>query len=335
LNFVVAMSSITKNAQNSSNIFIGCSGWSYPEWNGIVYPKDFPQAQMFMFYQSIFHTVEINSSFYQLPSEKTALSWLKASEPNFLFSAKVPKLVTHEGKLDLTDVGKVVQPLKLFINNMLPLVKRNQMLAFLLQLPPSFRYQFDYTKLESFLTHWNEEITPILDITEDSPSSRKVKPQLVVEFRDASWMRDETFSLLKQQKTSYCAVVEPLLPPRLDITNDSLFYLRFHGFGKNPWFNYCFSDTELDDWSQKLAPIIDEHRNMADDGVQKNQPKRAVLYFNNHFSGNAVKNALYLANILQIPVKKTLNDVNGTTKSSGSVGLSSKQKKIDEFYQSK
>ena len=318
----------------SPNVLIGCSGWSYPEWNGIVYPKDFPQAQMFKYYQTIFHTVEINSSFYQLPAEKTVGSWMKASDPNFLFSAKIPKLITHEGKLDLSNTEKVERSLHLFIHNMAPLIQNNQMLAFLLQLPPSFRYQNDYSKLEKFLSFWNENILQYFISPQKEPLY--VEPQLVVEFRDLSWMRDETFGLLDHYHTSYCAVVEPLLPPRIDVTNDSLFYIRFHGFGKNPWFNYSFSNAELDDWSLKLNPLLNEYRK--DREVRKERPngdtKRAVLYFNNHFSGNAVKNAIYLANKLHIPVKKNTNDLTILEKTdkisfSGNV---KNQKKIDEFY---
>ena len=106
------------------------------------------------------------------------------------------------------------------------------------------------------------------------------------------------------------------------IPSKSLFYIRFHGFGSRPWFNYNFSESELQDWASKLKPILTEINSNL---VQK---RKAVLYFNNHFSGYAVKNALYLAKILNIPVKNSAKNlakpINVLTKS---------QHSIDDFMQ--
>ena len=91
---------------------------------------------------------------------------------------------------------------------------------------------------------------------------------------------EKTFALLREYHATYCIVVEPLLPPRMDITTEELAYIRFHGFGSKPWWNYLFSSEELDLWAKKIQQSIQDH------------PKiRHVAYFNNHFSGNAIKNA--------------------------------------------
>jgi uncharacterized protein YecE (DUF72 family) len=149
-------------------------------------------------------------------------------------------------------------------------------------------------------------------------------PNLAVEFRNNNWFKEDsiedTFNLLEEYKLTYCAVVEPLVPPILRIPSESLFYIRFHGFGSKPWFNYNFSESELQDWAEKLKPILNRINH-------KNPPEsKAVLYFNNHFSGYAVKNALYMAKILDIPVK---NNTKNLTKPINI--LTKSQHSIDDF----
>ncbi|MHA2018581.1 MAG: DUF72 domain-containing protein, partial [Promethearchaeota archaeon] len=102
-------------------------------------------------------------------------------------------------------------------------------------------------------------------------------------FRHKSWMKDNTFDLLREKNVAYCAVIEPEIPPRMDITRNDLFYLRFHGFGKKPWWNYSFSDEELSNWGEIINNTLSENSNLI-----------KVTYFNNHFSGYAVKNAMDL-----------------------------------------
>ena len=145
-------------------------------------------------------------------------------------------------------------------------------------------------------------------------------------------MKDETFELLREYGLVYCAVVEPLLPPRLDITNDELFYIRFHGYGDKPWFNYNFPNERLDEWADKLSPIVQN----AHKSSTKPKKRRAALYFNNHFSGYAIKNALYLAKKMNLPHKngmdslqKPLYALNDPTCTDGS---GKKQKSLDDFF---
>jgi len=108
-------------------------------------------------------------------------------------------------------------------------------------------------------------------------------------------MTEKTFALLREYHATYCIVVEPLLPPRMDITTNELAYIRFHGFGYKPWWNYHFSSDELDLWAGKIQQSLEQH------------PKiRHVAYFNNHFSGNAVKNAQDLLPRLNL---KPLTDI--------------------------
>jgi len=101
-----------------------------------------------------------------------------------------------------------------------------------------------------------------------------------VEFRSLSWMRDETWDLLKKFDVAYTIVDEPLLPPEVRLTSDFA-YFRWHGRGENPWFDYRYSKAELEAW----VPKVEE---------ASRKVKKVVGYFNNHFHGYAPENCLYL-----------------------------------------
>src|SRR5271166_6657903 len=80
-------------------IWIGTSGYSYPEWKGSFYPPTLPQAKMFAYYAERFPTVEINNTFYRMPDEKLVSGWAAAAPSQFLFTLKVPQRITHLSKL--------------------------------------------------------------------------------------------------------------------------------------------------------------------------------------------------------------------------------------------
>jgi uncharacterized protein YecE (DUF72 family) len=101
-----------------------------------------------------------------------------------------------------------------------------------------------------------------------------------VEFRNLSWMRDETWSLLERYKVAYVIVDEPLLPPEVHLTADFA-YFRWHGRGERPWFDYRYSKEELDRWIPKVEETA-------------GKVKKVVGYFNNHYHGYAPENCLYL-----------------------------------------
>jgi uncharacterized protein YecE (DUF72 family) len=101
-----------------------------------------------------------------------------------------------------------------------------------------------------------------------------------VEFRNLSWIREETWDLLKKFKVAYTIVDEPLLPPEVHLTAD-LAYFRWHGRGERPWFDYRYSKEELESW----VPKVEE---------ASRKVKKVVGYFNNHFHGYAPENCLYL-----------------------------------------
>jgi uncharacterized protein YecE (DUF72 family) len=109
---------------------IGCSGWSYTSWNGPFYPPNLENSDWLRFYSKVFDYVEIDSSFYRIPNQFMVKNWVKRTPDNFRFTAKFPKVITHD-KL-LVDVEEDVER---FLENIEPLEKKT--LALLIQLPPS------------------------------------------------------------------------------------------------------------------------------------------------------------------------------------------------------
>ena len=275
----------------TENLNIGTCGWSYKgDWDGVFYPPELKQAQYLAFYSQVFPSVEIDSSFYHIPSKNTVQSWASSSPDYFSFAAKLNREITHKSYLDL---DKCLPAVKTYLHNFAPMERARKMQAHLLQLPPSFKMSAHFSALETFLGYWNEwRETSGKGLCKEGFSSKSWR--LAVEFRHKSWMQAKTFELLERSGAAYCAVIEPILPPRMDITRNDLFYLRFHGYSENkPFWNYHFSDSELTEWANILQTVFEAHPR-AD----------KLIYFNNHFSGNAVKNAADLMPKLGIkPVK--------------------------------
>ena len=188
------------------------------------------------------------------------MGWLKYSPSDFVFSAKLPKTITHDKALGL--IKDVKTDLEVFLDLMRPLQLAGKLACLLIQLPP--KYSYNPENLESFFQ--------ILD-----PTFR-----YAIEFRNLTWIVPETktFDLLKKYRVAYTIVDEPLLPPEMHLTTDFA-YFRWHGHGKNIWFDYRYSPEELEPWVSKV-------QNTA------NQVKKVYGYFNNHYHGYAPENCLQL-----------------------------------------
>jgi uncharacterized protein YecE (DUF72 family) len=250
----------------SRDILLGTSGWSYTEWEGIFYQKG--EKRKLRAYSQVFKTAEIDSTFYRFPAKGTVMGWLRYSPSEFVFTAKLPKLVTHDKMLGMK--GEVNTDLTNFLELMRPLQLGGKLACLLIQLPP--RYAYDLDSLESFFN--------LLDLSF----------KYAVEFRNLSWMRDETWDLLKKYEVAYTIVDEPLLPPEVHLTAD-LAYFRWHGRGEKPWFDYHYSKKELDPWISRVREA-------------SLKVKRVVGYFNNHFHGYAPENCLQLLEKLELLSKE-------------------------------
>ncbi len=239
-----------------AKILLGTSGWSYKEWEGKFYERG--EKRKLRAYATVFKTAEIDSSFYRNPSAGTVMGWSRYSPSDFVFSAKMPKLITHDKKLGLK--GDIKQDLQDFLAIMEPLQLSGKLACLLIQLPPKYKYN-------------PENLKAFFDLLD--PRFR-----YAVEFRNVSWMRDETWSLLKEYNVAYTNVDEPLLPDEVHLTSD-LAYFRWHGRGKQVWFDYKYENEELDPWVPKVKEAAAK-------------TKTILGYFNNHFHGYAPENCLYL-----------------------------------------
>ncbi|MGD0423608.1 MAG: DUF72 domain-containing protein [Candidatus Bathyarchaeia archaeon] len=244
-----------------SEILLGTCGWSYAEWEGILYPQKEAKLKQ---YSSIFPTVEIDSTFYSLPKREIVLGWARNTPSNFIFSAKLPQTITHKKLLD--PAREIETDLNQFLEAMEDLTDTGKLGCILAQLPPFFK--LDNERLESFL---------------------RILPRTLsfaVEFRHHSWLRDETFKLLEKYGVAYTIVDEPLLPPDAHVTSD-VAYIRWHGRGSKPWFNYRYSTEQLQEWTPKINETA-------------GRAKKVLGYFNNHFHGYAPENCLQTMQMLGI-----------------------------------
>lgn len=246
-----------------SKIFIGTSGWSYAEWEKVFYREGEHKLKK---YCTVFNTVEIDSTFYSYPSPNLVKGLVNYTPEDFVFTAKLPSLITHEKKLDLSK--GVEKDLDRFLELMQPINTAGKLASLLIQLPPSYSYEKYYDVFKEFLKLTLGEF------------------RYAVEFRDTSWLREDVLDLLSKYDLAYTIVDEPLLPPHTYVTTDFA-YIRWHGKGRNPWYYYHYDLDELNKWKPRILEIGD-------------RVKKVYGYFNNHFKGYAVHNALQVLEILEI-----------------------------------
>ena len=251
--------------ESGARLYFGCAGWSYKEWIGPLYD---PDKSMLQQYASVFDTVELNSSFYKSPDEGTILGLTRYTKRGFMFSAKINQKFTHDLRLKLND--ETQGQLENFVQLFDPLLTQDRLGCFLIQLPPSLRRNNEL--LESFL------------------AALPHRYDYVVEFRHKSWLDDNTWRTLSKYETAYCIVDEPLLPPEVHVTSP-IGYIRWHGHGQRPWYNYRYTQQQLQDWVPKVKEI---HENA----------KKTFGIFNNHFHGYAPENCVQIMDMLGIASDK-------------------------------
>lgn len=184
-----------------SEIRIGTSGWHYPHWRGAFYPEDLPTAEWLPYYATHFETVEINNSFYRLPSEATLATWRAAVPAGFSFAAKASRYLTHMKKLTEPQAA-----LEAFLSRVEVLEDRLGPILF--QLPP--RWRCNPERLAAFL-----EVLPATH-------------RYAFEFRDPSWHVPAVYDLLRRHGMAFCGFdLAGFLSP-LEVTADFT-YLRLHG----------------------------------------------------------------------------------------------------------
>lgn len=180
---------------------IGTSGWVYDHWEGVFYPPDLPRSDWYNHYTKHFDTVEVNYSFYRLPSEETFANWREQAPPGFVYAIKANRYITH-----LKHLKDAAEPLGRF----LPRARRlgETLGPILWQLPPNWRANPE--RLRGFVGLLPSDLTHVF------------------EFRDRRWFVDPIREILEQHSLTFCIFDMPGLPCPTWITSDTV-YLRFHG----------------------------------------------------------------------------------------------------------
>jgi uncharacterized protein YecE (DUF72 family) len=186
--------------------WVGTSGYNYPEWRGSFYPPKLPPAEMLPFYAERFSTVEINYTFYRMPTEKLLAGWAQATPESFRFTLKAPRRITHDSKL-----RGVEELTGAFCRTARSLGGRLATLLF--QLPPTFKK--DVQTLEAFLT--------------ELPDGTRA----AFEFRHDSWHDDAVFDALRKRNLALCIADSEKMSTPLVATAD-YGYLRLRDEGYQP-----------------------------------------------------------------------------------------------------
>jgi uncharacterized protein YecE (DUF72 family) len=209
--------------ERPGHIRVGTSGWVYPHWRDRFYPATVRVKDRFAHYASVFDTVEINGSFYRLPSEAAVAKWAEQAPPGFVFAWKASRFITQAKKLK-----DVADPVDLVFARMAPLGAALGPALF--QLPPQLRLNLD--RLADFLR--------LL------PKARRT----AVEFRHPSWYAPATLNLLADHDVALCVSDHHDAPAPWELTA-SFAYVRRHGPGGRYVGRY--SSDELDQWAQAIG----------------------------------------------------------------------------------
>lgn len=191
-------------AQPAARVLVGTSGYNYPEWRGTFYPEKFSTAKMLGYYAERFSTVEINYTFYRLPTEKLLAGWAAGTPEHFQFTLKAPRRITHDAKLQRCE--DLVQAFCRTARTLGP-----KLGALLFQLPPTFKKDADV--LRAFV-----------DLLPEGTRA-------AVEFRHRSWLDAETYDVLRAKNVALCIADSEKLSTPVEVTADyTYFRLRDEGY---------------------------------------------------------------------------------------------------------
>jgi uncharacterized protein YecE (DUF72 family) len=280
---------------------VGTSGFSFDDWLGRAYPPGLAKTKMLEYYENVlgFDTVELNFTYYAMPTPRTLASMVARTHPGFCFVVRSHKDMTHdiwqdEDRRVLRDTGEVF---KAFREGIGPLVDAERLGCVLVQFPVFFYpapQNFDYLRK---MPGWMPGVS------------------LVVEFRNRAWLRPDAYRLLEETGMGCCVVDEPKLPRLMPFeprrTSD-IAYFRFHGRNQN-WFNasreerynYLYSADELSKFIPPLRSV-------------SAGAKTTYTFFNNCHAGAAARNALMMKTMLGLIDALTLTQTRVVEGLSGS-----------------
>ena len=200
-------------------IHIGTSGYNYPEWKGNFYPADLQAAKMLPYYADRFSTVEINYTFYRMPTPALVAAWARQVPPDFRFTLKAPRRITHDRRL-----RDVAQPLQAFCETAAELGPR--LAALLFQLPPNFTKNLE--ALDSFLSDLPPRVCGAF------------------EFRHESWLDDDVYARLRDRNLALC-IADSEVRSTPVVTTADYAYLRLRDEG--------YTAEDIARWADTVADL--------------------------------------------------------------------------------
>ncbi len=208
-----------------SEIRVGCSGWNYAHWRELIYPKGLPAKAWLEYYATLFDTVEINNTFYRLPTVSAVRGWVERSPRRFLFAVKMSRYITHIKRLTGLEQG-----IPLFYSRIAPMARSPKMGPVLWQFPPTFKRD-------------DERLAQALAAL---PEGRHC-----FEFREPTWYVREVYELLRQHRVALVIPDSPKYPFReIELTADWTF-VRFHSGTRGQRGNY--SEREIAEWAERIG----------------------------------------------------------------------------------
>ncbi len=243
-------------------IYFGTSGFSYNDWVGNFYPVGMPKREWLIYYSREFNTCEVNSTFYALPEPSSLKAMAEKTGKDFLFCFKANQEMTHQRENNAAIFRTFCQVLE-------PIITAGKLGCILAQFPYSFRFN---RRNRDYLGLFKEQLGAL---------------PMVVEFRNAQWLRSEVFDWLHHLNVGFCCVDEPqlpnLLPPLVEVTS-KISYVRFHGRNSAKWwqheqayerYDYSYTPQELSEWLPRIQKL---------DSVAE----KTFIFANNHWRGQAV-----------------------------------------------
>ena len=262
-----------------TDILIGTSGYDHPELVGSFYPAGLKRKDFLEYYSTKFNALELNSTFYGMPTPQRIQGFYERSHGRLKFSVKLTRTMTHE------IAGAWKSQAESFKNAMVPFLEKNALATILVQFPESFRYEENN---RFYLSRLLSKLQPL-------PS--------VVEFRHRSWIRESVFEGLEKRKAGIVFCDMPQLKNLPDgFSSGTPFigpnaYIRLHGRNADGWYSTANSSAETHRYDYEYSieelksfiPIINSARE---------EGRTVQLYFNNHPKGTGFMNAMQIKGIL-------------------------------------
>lgn len=256
---------------------VGTSGFSYGDWKGVFYPPEIPKTAMLPFYATEFPVVELDYTYYTMPTARTLKGMSDKTPEQFQFIVKTHRSITHAPESSVDDFDTAC---RVFNHALQPLQNDGKLACVLAQFPWSFR-PGDHTW--SLLHRLRENLQEL---------------PLIIEFRNIAWVVKETFYHLHDLDIGFCCVDEPSLKglfPPIALATSKIGYIRFHGRNAAQWwnakegwerYNYLYNRDELREWLPKIRHVAD-------------RTDRTYILMNNCHAGHAVINARMIQELIQ------------------------------------